>query len=49
MKDIGEICNRTTCVHGDCSRSGKCVCHHSWTSENCNQSLIIRMFMIHIQ
>jgi hypothetical protein len=30
------------CIHGDCSNNGKCICHDGWTTENCNQSLIIR-------
>ncbi|CAF4495240.1 unnamed protein product [Rotaria socialis] len=38
--NIDLLCNQTTCVHGDCSRSGKCVCHVGWISPNCNRSLI---------
>ena len=45
LRISGPICDRTTCVHGDCSKSGKCICHENWTSENCNQSLIISMFV----
>jgi hypothetical protein len=45
VKSIEEICNQATCIHGDCSRNGKCICHDGWTSEYCNQS----MFIEHIQ
>ncbi|CAF4724968.1 unnamed protein product, partial [Rotaria sp. Silwood1] len=40
IKTIYHICNRATCIHGDCSRDGHCICHIGWTSENCNRSLI---------
>lgn len=41
-----DICNTTTCLHGDCSKDGKCICHPGWTSDHCNQSLIISTFDI---
>ncbi|UJR33508.1 hypothetical protein I4U23_020953 [Adineta vaga] len=37
-----RTCNQTTCVHGYCSRNGRCICHENWTSGNCNQRLISR-------
>jgi hypothetical protein len=44
IKITGGICNRINCIHGDCSNNDKCICHNGWTSENCNQSLIIGKF-----
>ncbi|CAF1431582.1 unnamed protein product [Rotaria sp. Silwood1] len=35
-------CNQMNCVHGDCSKNGKCICHDGWTSENCNQTSIMK-------
>jgi Notch-like protein len=48
MKDNEELCNRTMCIHGDCSISGKCICHDGWTSDNCNQNLIRSMFFFRL-
>ncbi|CAF4008494.1 unnamed protein product [Adineta steineri] len=42
INSINYTCNQATCVHGDCSKNGACICHDNWTLENCNQSLIIR-------
>ncbi|CAF3855912.1 unnamed protein product [Rotaria sordida] len=30
-------CNRINCVHGNCLKNGKCLCHDGWISDNCNQ------------
>ncbi|CAF1043162.1 unnamed protein product [Rotaria sordida] len=35
-------CNRINCVHGNCLKNGKCLCHDGWISDNCNQSSIIK-------
>ncbi|CAF0727708.1 unnamed protein product [Adineta ricciae] len=40
MINVDHTCSRATCVHGYCSRNGKCICHENWTSENCNQQLV---------
>lgn len=45
IRTIGWACDRTNCIHGDCSINEKCICHDGWTSENCNQSLIISEFI----
>ncbi|CAF3647199.1 unnamed protein product [Rotaria sordida] len=37
IKTIDHICNRATCIHGDCTRDGHCICHIGWTSKNCNR------------
>ncbi|CAF1070416.1 unnamed protein product [Adineta steineri] len=42
IKTLVSTCNRLNCIHGDCLSNGKCLCHNSWISENCNQSLTIR-------
>ncbi|CAF0952593.1 unnamed protein product [Adineta ricciae] len=41
MRIFSSPCNRLNCVHGYCSKEGRCVCYNGWTSENCNGSFII--------
>jgi len=33
-----DLCNRTTCIHGDCLKNGTCLCHKFWSGEKCNRS-----------
>ena len=42
---IERLCNGKHCIHGDCTIDGKCLCHNGWTSETCNQTSSIRMFV----
>lgn len=42
-----QTCDPMNCIHGDCSPYGKCICHDGWTSEYCNQSLIMSNLFLH--
>ena len=46
MRIFSSQCNRLNCVHGYCSKEGRCVCYNGWTSENCNGSFIIGKFNV---
>ena len=39
---VTTSCNQSTCIHGDCSKNGTCICHDKWTSSSCNQSSLVR-------
>ncbi|UJR13724.1 hypothetical protein I4U23_000735 [Adineta vaga] len=40
VRIFSPTCDRMNCMHGYCSKDGKCVCYNGWTSENCNESFI---------
>ena len=49
IRTVTKACNQNTCIHGDCSKNGTCICHNNWTSSSCNESVIIRMSLTRIR